>query len=88
MQRTPCQSSLLASHGWEASPENPDVGTMEVEFLAKGKTPASVYSYANVPKSVWEEHLKADSHGSHFLKSIKGRFTHTKQEAPATPKES
>jgi len=91
MQRIPVESSLIASHGWEASAEDPTVGTLEVEFKAKGKSPASVYRYANVPASLWEEHSNADSKGSHFLKNIKGKaeYPHTKQPAePAEPKES
>lgn len=88
INRTPIESSLIASHGWEASAENPEMGTLAVEFKAKGKSPASVYEYANVPKSVWEDHQQADSKGSHFLKNIKGNasYTHTKQ-APVAAKE-
>lgn len=86
--RKPIESSLIASHGWEPSSENPDVGTLAIEFKAKGKSPSSVYHYANVPKSVWDEHQAADSRGSHFLKNIKGnaKYPHTKQDA--APKES
>lgn len=88
MTRTPVESSLLASHGWEPNPEDPTVGTLEVEFKAKGKTPASVYRYAGVRAEHYEAFKNAESAGKHFLANIKGKFQHTKVEPDATPKES
>lgn len=32
------------------------------------------YSYANVPKEVWQELIDAKSIGSFFIKNIKGKY--------------
>lgn len=89
--RIPIESTLLASHGWEASKDDPTVGTLAVEF-AKDK---AVYTYDAVPLTVWNDFQKAESMGKFFLTKIKGQYAHKKLEAPkpdaepgAAPKES
>lgn len=67
MEREPVESSNLASVGYEPATE-----TLEVEFLN-----GSIYQYANVPRSMYEQLLQADS---------KGRFLnlYIKKDYPAS----
>ena len=87
MNRTAVDSSLLASHGWEPSAEDPNVGTMEVQFLKD----SSVYTYPQVPKSVWEGLKSAESAGKYFLANIRHKYGGQKVQPPKpdeAPKES
>jgi KTSC domain len=72
MDRKALNSSHLASVGFE--PNQYGTGTLEVEFQG-----GAVYQYRNVPKSLHDELLVADSPGRHFRQFIKGRFSHERQ---------
>ncbi|MCL4535523.1 MAG: KTSC domain-containing protein [Bacteroidetes bacterium] len=61
MERTPVQSSNLASVGYD-----PATRTLEIE-LRSGRT----YRYINVPKAVYEGLMAAESKGSYFNEHIK-----------------
>jgi len=64
MERIPVSSSNLAAIGYD-----PDTGSLEVEF-----TNGSVYEYKNVPLLVYEELMKASSHGAYLNREIKNAF--------------
>ena len=64
MDRTPVQSSNLASVGYDEFQE-----LLEVEFL-NGR----IYRYFGVPEEVYEKLMNADSHGSYFHKAIRDEF--------------
>ena len=61
MERTPVSSSNLKSVGYD-----PKTSTLEVEFLNSG-----LYSYSNVPQSVYDGLMSASSHGSYFNTHVK-----------------
>lgn len=61
MNRTPVDSSNLASVGYDA--ENK---TLEVEFNS-----GRLYEYYNVPKSEYNNLMNASSHGSYFNSNIR-----------------
>lgn len=68
MERTPVQSSNLASVGYDR-----DSSTLEVEFLN-----GSVYQYFAVPESIFEGILNAPSKGSflnHYVKKAGYAYT-------------
>ena len=46
---------------------------LQVEFII-----GSVYQYDNVPKTVFEDFLKADSYGRYFESNIKGHYSSRK----------
>lgn len=73
MERIPVTSSQLASIGYD-----PSTQTLEVEFSAGKRSPASVYQYDNVPPETWDALRSAESHGSYFIRNIKGRFNYRK----------
>lgn len=66
MDRTPCKSSQIASHGYD-----PATKTLEVEF----KTGA-VYQYADVPAEVAAGFSDCDSVGKHFGQAVRGKFAY------------
>ena len=66
MERTPIESKMLKSVGWNDN-------TLEVEF-SKG----TVYHYDNVPESVFNEMLNAHSKGRFFNEKIKENYTYSK----------
>ncbi len=61
MERTPVQSSNLASIGYE-----PDTSMLEIEFLT-----GSIYQYFGVPQAVYEELMNASSKGSYFYHQVR-----------------
>jgi hypothetical protein len=61
MKRTNVESSNLASVGYD-----PSSMTLEIEFKKSG-----VYQYFEVPESVYEELMNANSHGEYFDANIK-----------------
>lgn len=69
MQRVPVSSSQIKSVGYD-----PATARMEVEFANDG----GVYVYDNVPLSKYEALLNADSVGSLFHQTIKGKHPHRK----------
>jgi hypothetical protein len=61
MNRTAVSSSNLASVGYDAAQR-----ILEIEFLS-----GSVYQYFNVPQSVYEGLMAAESHGRYFDANVK-----------------
>jgi len=61
MERTPVQSSDLASVGYD-----PQTATLEVEFLD-----SSIYQYFSVPESVYNGLMNASSKGSYLDQFVK-----------------
>ena len=68
MEMFPCESSLIASYGYD-----PKTRELRIDFHKGG-----VYSYADVPQEAFEEFLRSSSKGKHFLSDIKGKYTFTK----------
>jgi lysyl-tRNA synthetase, class II len=66
MNRTPCTSSQIKSHGYD-----PATQTLEVEF----KTGA-VYQYDGVPQEVADGFGSCESVGKHFGQAVRGKFAH------------
>ena len=62
MNMIPVNSSDLSSVGYEN-------GTLYVRFNS-----GSLYSYSNVPESVYRELLNAPSHGKYFAAYIKNSY--------------
>jgi hypothetical protein len=65
MERTPINSSMIASIGYD-----PSNGTLEVEFKKGGV----IWQYYDVPENVWHEFQSAASQGKYFLANIRNRF--------------
>lgn len=68
MQRQHVSSSDIASIG-----HNPNLSTLEIEFLSGG-----VYQYHNISESIFREIMSASSHGSYFHQHIKDKYNYTK----------
>lgn len=68
------QSTNIHSFGYDEPTQ-----TLAIRFRKSGGEIASTYHYSGVPKSVFEEMQKADSHGSFFHLSVRGKYTHAKQ---------
>lgn len=69
MQRTPVQSSNLASVGYD-----PPSATLEVEFHSSG-----IYQYFGVPSEIYEGLMSAGSKGTYFDQRIKkGGYPYSK----------
>lgn len=65
-----CESSNIEHIDYNAT-EN----ILEVKFKSGG-----TYHYSNVDQKAYEAFKNAKSHGSHFAKTINGKFTHKKHE--------
>lgn len=68
MKRQSVDSSNLASVGYDAAKE-----ILEIEFNHGG-----VYQYFDVPESVYNELMDADSHGRYFISNINDVFEYQK----------
>lgn len=68
MNRTPVNSSNLASVGYE-----PNSLTLEIEFHD-----SSVYQYFDVPEFEWLGLMQAESHGGYFSAQIRLNYRYTK----------
>ncbi len=66
MQMIPVPSSDIASIGYEG-------GTLYVLFHSGG-----LYSYSNVPESVYTGLMSANSHGKYFHANIKNSYSFSK----------
>lgn len=64
MKRTPLDSSSLASAGYDAA-----TAVLEIEFREGG-----VYQYYEVPASVHQELMAAESHGTYFVRNIRPSY--------------
>jgi len=65
MERTPVESSNLASIGYDSS-----TGTLEIEFKSGG----AVWQYYDFPEHKWNEFEYAESHGKYFHANIKNQY--------------
>ena len=72
MARIPHQSSVLAS-----SEYFPDRQCLEVEFLS-----GEIYRYSEVPPSVYQNLLNADSKGFYFNTHVRNRFPFQRFSVP------
>jgi KTSC domain len=70
MNRVPVTSSNVSSIGWEASKDDPQVGTLEVQFRSGG-----TYQYQDVPESAHLELMGAQSIGRHLNQAIINVYT-------------
>ncbi len=68
MQREPVSSSNIDSIGYDENSQ-----TLEISFLSGG-----IYQYFDVPASVHEELMSADSKGKYFAANIKGPYRFSK----------
>lgn len=66
MNMIPVSSSNLSSIGYEGS-------TLYIRFHSGG-----LYAYYNVPTSIYNGLMSAESHGKYFHAHIKGRYGDTK----------
>ena len=64
MQRTPVDSSALASIGYDRIEE-----ILEIEFRS-----GAVYRYIGVPYVVWSALIEAESHGRAFSELVRRRW--------------
>jgi KTSC domain-containing protein len=69
MEHKPVKSSNIESIGY-----HPETKRMSVRFKGSGGT----YSYADVPKDVYDKLMGAESVGKHFHAEIKGKYKHLK----------
>lgn len=70
MKRTPMESSLIRSAGYDEASK-----TLEVEFTSGG-----VYEYYNVPLQAYKELLAAASHGRYFLANIRDVYPYRRKQ--------
>lgn len=71
---TPCTSSNVKSHGYDA-----DSQTLAVKFRASGAT----YHYANVPPEVYDELAASPSVGSFISRSVRPIYDGVQQASEA-----
>jgi len=64
LERIPVDSSNIGSVGYDEDEE-----MLEVEFLN-----GTIYEYEGVPREVYEELMRASSHGSYFYWSIRMEY--------------
>lgn len=68
MKRSPVNSSTIASVGYD-----PETQTMEVEF-----TNSNIYQYFDVPQTVYEELMNAESAGKFLNAQVKGVYRYAR----------
>lgn len=68
MIRKEVRSTNIRSVGYD-----PESNTLEIEFHS-----GSVYQYYNVPQTIYDELMRASSHGSYFHKHIRTKYKWTK----------
>jgi hypothetical protein len=66
MQRTPVDSSMMASVGYDAVSH-----TLEIEFQS-----GRVYQYSDVPRRIHHDLMQADSHGCYFNEWIRDEYAY------------
>ena len=66
MKRTPVESSLVASAGYDSKNR-----MLEIQFHSD-----KIYRYYDVPEEVYKELMEADSVGSYFNAEIRGAFSY------------
>lgn len=68
MKREEVDSSMLVSVGYDEKKK-----ILEAEFTSGG-----VYEYYDVEKSVYDELMAADSHGSYFYNNIRDDYDYSR----------
>lgn len=68
MKRDHVESSNIESIGYDSKSQ-----TLEIEFLN-----GTIYQYFDVPETVFEEFMGADSHGKYLNANIKGTYRYSK----------
>mgnify|MGYP001810870407 CR=1 FL=1 len=68
MKRTHVESSNIESIGYDSKSQ-----TLEIEFLN-----GSIYQYFDVPQTIFEGLMGADSHGKYLNSNIKGLYRYSK----------
>jgi len=68
-------SSLIDAVRWNKNSEKSDRGSLVIRF----KTNKEIYSYENVPETVIESFLNAESLGRFFSEEIKDVYTFHKE---------
>lgn len=68
MKRTHVESSNIESIGYDSKSQ-----TLEIEFLN-----GSIYQYFDVPETIFEELMGADSQGRYLNSNIKGHYRFSK----------
>lgn len=68
MKMFPCESSLIRAYGYD-----PETLEMDIEFNNGG-----TYRYSGVTQERFNEFLRAESKGKHFLAEIKGKYDYQK----------
>jgi hypothetical protein len=66
MERQPVSSETIAEIGYQDA-------TLEILF-----TSGAVYQYFDVPGVVYDELMRADSHGRFFNEHVRGRFRYAR----------
>lgn len=87
----PVDSSLIRSYGFEPNAPADGRGVLALEFRsavalvqhAPVTVPGRTWWYRNVPESVLEEFLLAESKGRFFRERIRGKFTEIRSEGVA-----
>ena len=74
MDRQPVESRLIRSVGYD-----PAASVLEVELLAE---PARVYRYFDVPYSVFDELMAAESKGAYFNEHVRDMYAY-EEDGPA-----
>lgn len=74
-ERTPVESSSIASVGYDAATH-----VLEIEFKNGG-----LYRYRAVPREIFIGLMSADSKGHFFLERIRGKFDYERVTAEAKP---
>jgi hypothetical protein len=69
LDRTQLNSSNIVAVGWEADEDNPQSGTLEVEFKR-----GIVYQYTGIPQFIYSGLLYAASAGKYFRQNIAEAF--------------
>ena len=69
MKRTPVQSSVIKSLGYDEA-----TSRLEVEFVREG----DVYEYRMVPASTYRELMQAESLGAYFDLHVRHTFPYTR----------
>ena len=64
MIRRSVSSTNISSIGYEA-----ESGTLEIEFRSGG-----IYQYSSVPQAVFDELMRAPSHGAYFHRHIRKQY--------------
>lgn len=68
MKREHVESSNIESIGYDSSSQ-----TLEIEFLN-----GTIYQYFDIPESIYQGLIDADSHGKYLAANIKGAYRYSR----------